>query len=66
MDAHIERYLNRVKAMKSESTHDTYSSNLRQFNAWLDERGYEIESIDQGVMLKTVKTKTGKNLRSPT
>jgi integrase/recombinase XerD len=45
MDEHIERYLERVEAMKSESTYDTYSSNLRQFDAWVDEQGYDVATI---------------------
>lgn len=46
MDELIEQYLTRVEAMKSEATHRTFTSNLRQFDFWLDETGYEITEMD--------------------
>lgn len=46
MDELIEQYLTRVEAMKSEATHRTFTSNLRQFDSWLNDTGYEIAEMD--------------------
>lgn len=49
MDDHIERYLERVEGTKSEATHATFKTNLRQFDQWVDERDYalcEMGSLD--------------------
>lgn len=45
MDTAIERYLNRIEAMKAESTYNTYKSNLRQFSSWADDQGYDITEM---------------------
>ena len=46
MHEQIQRYLDRVEAMKAQSTFDTYQTNLRQFDAWTTEHGYDVIDID--------------------
>lgn len=46
MDDLIERYLGRVEDLKSDATFDTFRQNLRQFDRWLDQSGYEVGSIE--------------------
>lgn len=46
MDEHIEKYLTRVEGLKSEATHRTTTSNLRQFDAWLDEEDHDLLEIE--------------------
>lgn len=41
----IERHLNRVKGMKAEATYDTHKTNLKQFENWAEEHGYEVTEL---------------------
>lgn len=41
----IEKHLRRVKAMKAEQTYATYKTNLKQFDAWVDDRGYDLTEM---------------------
>ena len=41
----IEKHLTRIKAMKAEATYDTHKTNLKQFDAWVTEREYEITEM---------------------
>lgn len=42
----IEQHLDRIEALKSASTHDVRSSELRRFNEWVDDHGYDITEMD--------------------
>lgn len=42
----IDTYLTRVEGLKSEATYTTFKSNLKQFDIWLDDTGYEIAEMD--------------------
>lgn len=42
---HMNRFLQRVKGMKSEGTYETRKNALRRFNEWLDQTGYEATEI---------------------
>lgn len=46
MDHHIKQYLDRVAGLKSEATHDTFATNLRQFDQWLDENNHDVCEIE--------------------
>lgn len=46
MDDHICRYLDRVKALKSEGTYRARRIDLRQFNDWADENDLDIATMD--------------------
>ena len=37
----MDRFLKRVKGMKSDSTHETRKNGLRRFNKWLQNTGYD-------------------------
>lgn len=45
MDELIEKYLNRVKLANAEATHETFSVNLKQFDQWVDENGYDVRTL---------------------
>ncbi len=45
MDSQIKRYLNRVKALNSEATHRKRQTDLRQFNEWAEQQGYEVPTM---------------------
>lgn len=46
MDSHIQKYLNRVKALKSEATYKKRRTDLRQFNEWAEQQGCEVIEMD--------------------
>jgi integrase/recombinase XerD len=42
----IETYLDRIAGLKSDETHKTFTSNMRQFEQWLNENDYDICNIE--------------------
>jgi integrase/recombinase XerD len=46
MDDLIQQYLARVESMKSEATHATFKSNLRQFDQWVEREGHDVRDLD--------------------
>lgn len=42
---HMNRFLQRVKGMKSDGTYEARKNALRRFTEWLDETGYEVTEI---------------------